>query len=176
MDLQFTGRHASFSHMYHHVDTCAKMRIIEKNDDKLRCDTTFTPGGHVEVGAVIWQHLGMEEEESNDQETNAIAALRYFSVGDPECAVCEKRGTVVRITTTLNRKMLITMMCEKCGTNEIDGIIDRGDMQYSGDRSHLVSHALASATESAIKKAAKEQREALIQRKKKGGNKKEKVA
>ena len=114
------------------------------------------------------------EEENKDR--NVIAALRYFTVGDPECSICEKRGTVVRVTTTLNSKILITMLCEKCSTKEIEGLLERGDMLSSPDGSHLISPMLAAATNDALAKIAgkmvKGAKEKLIKKKKKKKKKK----
>lgn len=90
----------------------------------------------------------MEEETS---ERNIIAALRYFSVGKiTTCAVCEEPPSVARVTTTLNSKILITMLCQDCSGEEIDGLLERGEMSPSADGTHLVSPMLAVATNEAI--------------------------
>jgi len=115
-------------------------------------------------------------EEENQEDRNVVAALRYFTTGDPECAVCEKRATVVRVTTTLTRKMLITMMCEKCSAEEIDGVLERKEMQPSPDGTHLISPALAAATEEALQKAVDHQREEFERKKKRREKKKKKKA
>ena len=96
-------------------------------------------------------------EEGKQEAPAYIASLRYFTTGDPECAVCEKRATIVRISTTTSQQTIITMMCKKCGTEEIDGLLERKDMLRSPDGTHLISPALAIATEAALKKVVKQQ-------------------
>jgi len=116
----------------------------------------------------------MEEEKS--EEHNVIASLRYFPVGEPKCAVCKEVSSVIRVASTLQSKLIITMLCENCSTQEIDGVLERGEMIFSSDQSHLVSPVLAKATKDAIAKAVNGQRAPEKKKKKKKKTAKKKTA
>lgn len=92
------------------------------------------------------------------QDKRLVAALRYFNVGEPTCVSCSNTASVVRVATTLNSQVLVTMICENCGNSEIDGLMERGDMIASPDGTHLVSPALAEITSESIKDIVKKQK------------------
>ena len=43
--------------------------------------------------------------------------------------VCKGPGGVVRIGGTAQGDMMVTMLCEGCGSKEVEGLLERGDMR-----------------------------------------------
>lgn len=61
--------------------------------------------------------------------TFVIATLRYFPLPSTNCMVCKGPGGVVRIGGTAQGDMMVTMLCEGCGSTEVEGLLERGDMR-----------------------------------------------
>ena len=114
-----------------------------------------------------------------EEERNVIAALRYFDIGESaQCAVCKGAPNVARMTTTLNSKVLVTVMCSGCSEKEIAGLFEREEMIPSADGTHLVSRMLAAATNDAIARIAgkmlHQSEPSVAKKKRKKSNKKKK--
>lgn len=66
----------------------------------------------------------------------------YFPLGDAyQCYACKNPDAkvhTIRVTRTMAGATLVTPMCAECATAEIDGVLERGDMVVSEDRSFLM--------------------------------------
>lgn len=89
----------------------------------------------------------MNQPAASETPESLIATIRYFKVGSCECAVCRKPGEVVRMAITITNQILVTVMCEECGGEEIDGLLERKEMVASPDGSALISAQVANHME-----------------------------
>ena len=66
----------------------------------------------------------------------------YFPLGDAyQCYACKNPDAqvhTIRVTRTMAGATLVTPMCAACAASEIDGVLERGDMVVSEDRSFLM--------------------------------------
>lgn len=66
----------------------------------------------------------------------------YFPLGNAyQCYSCKNPNAkvhTIRVTRTMAGATLVTPMCAECATAEIDGVLERGDMVVSEDRSFLM--------------------------------------
>ena len=92
------------------------------------------------------------EQQQAEGPTHFVVTLQYFPVGDTFCVVCKQPGEVVRLATNVKGGILLTVMCEKCGQGEIDGLVERGDMLKRGGL--LLNPKYKEAIESAAQAAS----------------------
>jgi hypothetical protein len=88
------------------------------------------------------------------------ATVRYFPLGNAyECFACsdpQAKVHTIRVTRTMEGGTVVTPMCENCAGQEVDGVLERGDLIVSADGTHLVAPML----DEIQKKAAEYQAEA----------------
>ena len=73
--------------------------------------------------------MSATQEPDTVEKAFVIATLRYFPLPSTNCMVCKGPGGVVRIGSTVQGDLMVTMLCETCGSVEIDGLLERGDMR-----------------------------------------------
>jgi len=81
-------------------------------------------GARASLGA-----MSATREPDTVEATFVIATLRYFPLPSTNCMVCKGPGGVVRIGGTAQGDMMVTMLCEGCGSAEVEGLLERGDMR-----------------------------------------------
>jgi len=74
------------------------------------------------------------QEESETPDGAYVATMRYFPLGPIRCMACGRTAGdfVVRVAATPQNQMIMTLLCQACGREEIDGLVERGEMRDEG--------------------------------------------
>lgn len=73
-----------------------------------------------------------EEPKGDPKKEVFISTLRYYPIGPLNCAVCGKPGEVVRLASSPQGDIIVTVMCNACGKRESDGLLKDGEMVEQG--------------------------------------------